>query len=250
MASAIGCSRIGPGTPCQSYGSASAVFVGTAITERTAERKPGTRPEEIDWTPRTFKFSVEQAFIGVPTTEVEIGTGQGGGDCGYDFKLGSRYLVYAYQSSQSNRLTTSICTRTAPFDKANEDLEFLRGLKSLNPGVSINGEVKRNRLSIAKGDAVPVGPLVGIGLIVEGEGERREIKTDDQGRYSLTGLRAGKYKVTLQLPDELSTYKTEQVINVSDRGCAVVNYFVVDNGRLSGKVSGPEGSQQLEFMCG
>jgi len=251
-ASAMGCSCIRPGPPCQNYGGATAVFVGTPITEKTAERKPGNKPEDIDCAPRTFSFSVEQAFLGVSTAEVEIGTGRGGGDCGYDFKLGSRYLVYASQSSQSNRLTTSICTRTAPFDNATEDLEFLRGLKSLNPGVTINGEVKRNRINVAKGDAALVGPLAGIGLTVEGEGERREIKTDDQGRYSLTGLRAGKFKVTLQLPDELSTYKAEQEISVSDRGCAVVNYFVVDNGRLSGKVSGPEGQPavgiQLQLM--
>src|SRR5436190_9903117 len=97
---AFGCSCMGPGTPCQSYGSASAVFVGTPISVRTAEQTPGTKPDEIDWTPRTFKFSVEQSFLGVSTTEIEIGTGRGGGDCGVDFRLGSRYLVYAYQSSK------------------------------------------------------------------------------------------------------------------------------------------------------
>jgi 5-hydroxyisourate hydrolase-like protein (transthyretin family) len=57
----------------------------------------------------------------------------------------------------------------------------------------------------------------------------------------LTGLSPGKFKVTLLLPDKLYTYKPEQELTVGDRGCATVNYHVVDNGRLSGRVLDPEG---------
>ncbi len=38
------CSCITPGTPCESYGTASAVFVGTAVSVREMERpKPGDK---------------------------------------------------------------------------------------------------------------------------------------------------------------------------------------------------------------
>ena len=242
VANALGCSCAGPGTPCQGYGSASAVFVGTAIAVRTVERTVNSDREEIDyWAPRTFKFMVEQSFLGVQAMEIEVSTGMGGGDCGYDFKLGSRYVVYAHQFSKANRLTTSICTRTKPFDDSGEDLEFLRSLGSRSPGVTINGEVKRGQQSVAKGDSTVVGPVANIGLVVEGEGERREIQTDGEGRFILTGLSPGKHKVTLLLPDEMFTHRPEQEIRVSDRGCANVSYLVVDNGRLSGKVLDPEG---------
>jgi protocatechuate 3,4-dioxygenase beta subunit len=242
VANALGCSCMGPGTPCQAYGSASAVFVGTAIAVRTAERTADTDREGIDyWAPRTFKFTVEQSFLGIQTIEVEISTGMGGGDCGYGFKLGSRYVIYAYQFPKTNRLTTSICTRTKPFDDSGDDLGFLRSVASRSPGVTISGEVKRGQQNVAKGDSSEVGPVANMGLVVEGEGERREIQTDGKGRYSLTGLRPGKYKVTLLLPDELFTYRAEQEITVANRGCAVVSYSVVDNGRLSGRVLDPEG---------
>src|SRR4051794_5673147 len=79
------CTCAGTGTPCDSYGSATAVFVGTATAVRESERvKPD--PNEIDWAPVTFKFSVEQSYLGVEGTEIEISTGRGGGDCGYSFK--------------------------------------------------------------------------------------------------------------------------------------------------------------------
>src|SRR6185295_12203766 len=105
---AFACSCIGPGKPCQAYGAASAVFVGTVIAVRTAERATPVNRDNIDWTPRTFKFSVEQSFLGAGGREAEVATGMGGGDCGYEFKVGERYLVYAYL--WKDRLTTGICS--------------------------------------------------------------------------------------------------------------------------------------------
>ena len=246
--SVFGCSCMGGSTPCHAFGGSSAVFVGTVIAVKTAERNPAAKPSEVDWTPRTFKFSVEQAYLGVEGAEVEVATGMGGGDCGYDFKLGERYLVYAYRSGENNRLATGICTRTKPYAMANEDLAFLGTLSSVAPGVTIYGEIKRQRERVAKGDTVPVGPLEDASLVVEGEGERKEIRADAQGRYRVSGLRPGKLKVTLQLPDELTVYKKEEEVTVADRGCAVVNYYVVDNGRISGRVFDSEGQAAARVL--
>jgi hypothetical protein len=139
------CSCMTPGTPCESYGTASAVFVGTAVSVRELE-KP--KPEDRDtWQyGRVFKFSVEQSYLGVDGAEVEILTGGGGGDCGYQFKIGSRYLVYAH--GYQNRLSTSICTRTKGFASANEDLAFLGNLSSAAPGATA-------RWLIGKGMGLP-----------------------------------------------------------------------------------------------
>src|SRR4030095_4280666 len=131
--------------------------------------------------------------------------------------------------------------RTNPLEQAKEDLEFLRGLGSLSPGVTINIQVSRAEQNVATGNPSNIRPLAQIGLVIEGESERREIRTDDEGRYTLTGLPPGKFKVTLQLPDELYTYRPEQELRVADHGCAYVNYLVTDNGRLSGRVVGPDG---------
>ena len=165
----------------------------------------------------------------------------GGGDCGYDFKVGSRYVVYAFDYSKTGRLSTSICTRTKPLDEAKEDLDFLRSLGSQTPGVILEGEVKRAQKDIATGNPYNIRPLANIALVIERESERREISTDEEGRFRLTGLSPGKFKVTLVLPDELFTHKPEQELKVGDRGCGYVSYQVVDNGRLSGTVLDPAG---------
>lgn len=239
--SAEACSCAGGASPCQEYGRASFVFVGTPIAVRTVERTATGDRDDDYWAPRTFKFAIETAFLGSTQPQADVSTGLGGGDCGYDFKIGKRYVVYAYKSGKTGRLVTSICSRTNPIENANGDIEFLRSLESRQPGVTISGEVKRMRQNVANGDSVYVGPQQDFGLIIESDSGRKEVRTDAEGRYSLTGLSPGKFKVTLLLPDELFTYKAEQEITVADRGCATVNYSVVDNGRLSGRVLDPNG---------
>lgn len=236
------CSCAGTSAPCESYGTASAVFAGTVIGERTSERpKQGDRTE-IDWTPRAVKFSVEQAFSGVTGTEVEVFTGRGGGDCGVGFRMGQRYLVYAYR--HENKLSTSICTRTRLFSQATEDLAFLGTLTSALPGVTIHGAINREE---GRRDE----PLSSDVLItIEGESQRKEIRPDADGRFSVSGLPAGKYKVTLHLPEALTTYKNEQEITVSDRGCGALDWYVTDNGRVNGRVVNADGEPIPRILVG
>jgi 5-hydroxyisourate hydrolase-like protein (transthyretin family) len=224
-ANACTCAR--PGTPCESYGAATAVFVGTATSAREADRG---NQKQIDWAPKAFKFSVEQSYLGVDGTEIEVFTGRGGGDCGYGFQIGERYLVYA--SRYENRLTTGICTRTKPFAQAADDIAFLGSLLSAAAGATIYGQIKREITS--KKDSSPIGADVAVKI--EGDGLRREVQTDPHGHYRVSGLPPGKFKITLQLPDALTAHQPEREVTVADRGCASVVFYIIDNGRLSGRV--------------
>src|SRR6266404_5945871 len=184
VTSAAACSCAGGASPCQEYGRASVVFVSTAIAVRTVARPANSDKVETEyWAPRRFKFFIEKSFLGLTGTETEVSTGLGGGDCGYDFKIGKRYVVYAYKSGKTGRLVTSICSRTNPFENANDDIEFLRSLESQQPGVTISGEVRRMRQNVASGDSVYVGPQQDFGLTIAGEGDHKEVRTDSEGRY-------------------------------------------------------------------
>jgi 5-hydroxyisourate hydrolase-like protein (transthyretin family) len=227
---------MGPGPPCQAFGSASAVFIGTTTGLTTRQLKSNNK-DEIDWTPNVYKFTVVQSFLGVEGTEVEVMTGRGGGDCGYGFARGETYLVYAYGGGEGKPLSTGICTRTKPVAAAAEDLEFLRGLPARSAGVNISVYVKRYLQSVKDGDSKLVGGMASAPLVVEGGDERKEYKTDSEGRLQLSGLKPGKYKIKLLLPEELTTYRAEEYVTVSDRGCASVGFQVTDNGRIGGKVT-------------
>lgn len=228
------CSCLSPGTPCESFGSAAAVFAGTVTAVRERDRSKPNDVDDVGYR-RVFKFSVEQSFLGVDTTEIEILTGSGGGDCGYQFNVGGRYLVYAHR--YRNLLVATICSRTKPFAQANEDLAFLGNLSSTPPGATIHGQLIRGR------DAkTEVATMAGVASItIEGGNVRKEVRADNEGRYRVSGLPAGKFKITLQLPETLITDRPEREISVADRGCAAVPYFINDNGRLTGRVLDAEG---------
>ena len=216
-ANANACSCAAPGSPCESYGSASAVFVGTVISESQG----------------AYKFSVEQSYSGVSGTQVEVFSGTGGGDCGFFFQTGRRYLVYAYR--HQDQLGTNICTRTKPFEAAREDLAFLGSLSSVASGVTISGVVRH---SDSKSKFVPSDASV----IIEGETQRKEMRPDAEGNFRATGLSPGKFKVSLKLPDLFTTsYYEERELTVTDRGCASVIWLVTDNGWISGRVVTAEG---------
>jgi hypothetical protein len=61
----------------------------------------------------------------------QVSTGYGGGDCGYLFKPGVDYLIYAHGSP--NDLSVVICSRTAELSHAGEDLSYL----STRPGLPL-----------------------------------------------------------------------------------------------------------------
>lgn len=72
------------------------------------------------------KFKSQNTYKGKFINEVIISTGQGKGDCGYNFEVGKDYLIYAY--GEVNDLETNICTRTALLE-SNGDLEILNKIK-------------------------------------------------------------------------------------------------------------------------
>jgi len=117
---ASACSCLSNGPPCQWYFQVDAVFAGavTVISEIDG-------PPDLPYPLRLVRFAVERGFRGVDAATAEAVTGMGGGDCGYPFKTGERYLVYAYRN-QEGRLVTGICSRTRPLAEADEDLAFIQ----------------------------------------------------------------------------------------------------------------------------
>jgi hypothetical protein len=76
-------------------------------------------------------FLVESAWKGQVAKSVTIQTGGGGGDCGYRFEIGERYLVYAYGSAES--LSTNICQRTRPLSASAVDRKSLKKPRKIYP---------------------------------------------------------------------------------------------------------------------
>ncbi len=236
-ARACSCAFGGP-APCQAYWTADVVFVGAVVGESkfTVEEGPYKFPR------RLVRLSVEQPLRGVEASEVEVATGWGGGDCGYEFQRGTRYVVYANRGEKDGRLYTGICMRTRTLAEADEDLAYFRGLSSAEPTGTVFGQAQRRNYEWKEGEPY-LKPVADAEVSVEGADVSRESKTDAAGRFEFKGLAPGKYRVTLKVPPGLfyETGKGEErtavsEVEVSARGCAQAEFYFQSDTRVSGRV--------------
>ena len=240
---AVACSCGGAGKPCEAYWKADAVFVGTVtFSTRFSVKEYGSEFEK-----RRVRLHVDHPFRNLEASDVEIVTGLGEADCGFGFRLGGQYLVYAY-SDDKKTLSTSICTRTRPVSDATADLEFIRGLSEAAPGGTIFGEVRLRRWNREIGEHdYPWPPLKDARLLLAGP-KQFEGKTDANGKYSVSGIPPGKYKVRVDLPEGLSIYNPEQELEVHDRGCSQAFFLAEADTRITGKVLDAQGTGAADVL--
>ena len=197
-AEACDCAATGP--PCFAFPKSPVVFAGRVTGISDLPIPQGTGKNESVFRYRLVRFEVEETFRGQQRTTIEVTTGEGGGDCGFYFRTGERYLVYAHDLPQTGRLYTSICTRTNLLSEAGVDLDFLRKRGDPGRGAGLEGtilEIGRD----PKTNATPTrGMMKGVRVVAEGSGRKWEATTDDQGWFRFWGLPAGEYTVRAILP--------------------------------------------------
>ncbi len=118
MASACKCAEL-PNVEAE-FESSKAVFSGKVADIREKRSLKG-------YLYKSVLFEVTNTWKGVNQSQIIITTGQGGGDCGIDFKEGEEYLVYAKDSTLYGRksFVSTICDRTNEWRFSQEDLKIL-----------------------------------------------------------------------------------------------------------------------------
>jgi hypothetical protein len=222
------CPMTQQGPPCQEFWQSQAVFVGVAT--RVVRISNETLLMTGQYARSTVHFSVEEAFKGVEGTVVVFDLDY----CGYFFKEGERYLVYAHYNSYAKKLDVRAGnTRTRPLSEAGEDLAYIRSLPSAEAGSRVFGKVQEQSLNV-KESRFDDGALTGIKVSLEGNNEYREVTTDNEGKYEFKGLQAGTYRIRAETPSHLS-YQ-EQTIKVTGRGCVPLHIYATGKGQIAGRI--------------
>ena len=103
------CSCMRPEEPGAAREGATAVFLGTVVRDSVVMVQASGDAYPMH---RVVTLAVDARWKGTAADTVHLATGMGGGDCGYGFMRGGRYLVFAY--GEPARLSTGICTLTRP----------------------------------------------------------------------------------------------------------------------------------------
>lgn len=215
---AAACSCMGRRPACQALWDPGAVFAGKVIAiERNAN--------EGLFANRRVRFQVVEAFRGVTTSEIDVYTGAGGGDCGYSFIVGRSYLVYGSQSAGAPRLTTGICSRTQLLSQASEDLGYLRSVPlGAALGATITGTVyNRDRNTSQAQGAVTLATVPAIVVVMDCGGALFRGTTDADGRFSISGVPVGSCTPRVEPSTAYSVWPASPVEILDPRGCADVS---------------------------
>jgi hypothetical protein len=122
--SSLACTCAPPQSASQELQRATAVFSGKVV-----EIKKHKQSSDL-FAGVEVVFAVEKVWKGVDEARVSVFTSSQSSACGYGFKEGRTYLVYAHGNAD-RRLATSICSRTRRLKDAREDLEELGAGKDI-----------------------------------------------------------------------------------------------------------------------
>ncbi len=280
------CSCVATAT-CQSFGRSDVVFVGKVIgskqqktvddyeTINEGKKDERTITKKVTYDVGEIYFEVTEAFNGAEkNSRITIYSNIGGGDCGFWFKRGESYLVFAArESSQSpsgissltygnsgeklkvdnNRLWTTICSGTEELNSAEGSLNYLRNLPKTGSGGTIVGRIDE-AIRYYKAENVTSKPMSDAKIQAQNvDGEKQAFyATSDQNGYFEIKVPVGNYLVKPILESNLTFNnrygKEDQPIKIEDRKCESKIFWVSNNSSVSGKVIDVEGNTYDDVM--
>jgi len=218
MVAACDCVNAGP--PCKAFKATPNVFTGrvTRISTIQVELQKGeSYPQNL------VVLEIDRNYRGQEgKSTVEVVTGHGGGDCGFLFEEGKRYLVYAYPHPATGKLYTGICQRTRLLSEAAEDLEYLAKKDDPAHGAGIEGSVEqlsRDQHNITE----VVGMLGGVPLEIVGNGGRWTAVAGNDGKFRVWGLKPGSYRITAMWGKKFVA--ESQTVKLDPSSCAEVRFL-------------------------
>ena len=195
VAPAGACTCAGPRAPCAEYWRVSAVFAGTVRDIRPVVARPGVS---------AVHFDVDQRGRGVESDTVVIESApQNGFNCGYTFRVGERYVVYAH-AAPGGQLTTNMCSGTKLAAAAAADLAFLEEVTGPPRGARVFGHVRRVEEDLVSFSRRDYGGVSGARVRLNGDRVSRDATTGSDGNYDFRDLPAGTYKITVTPPTGLA----------------------------------------------
>ena len=200
------------------------------------------------------EFEDTIAFRGVEGSTQTVFTASDSAACGYAFKPGERYVVYAYRSEtgRTSHVQASV-PRTRPIAEAAEDLLFFKSLSNTG-SPRVFGSITHSEPGTPTRDGRQYGPVSNVRLTLRSDTATYQAATDAKGRYELTGVPPATYQLIVEPPPEFAPYdRPNQTIDLGDsHSCAEKNFVLHFDGRVRGSIrnstGGPAAGVQVQLM--
>jgi len=230
VGSACSCEiALGNSQPCAAFQEADAVFAGK-VTGSSIVTKGKPR-----WAHRVVHFAVLEGFAGVKGKTIDIGTGLGNGDCGYEFATGKSYFVYAWRIKEGTLLWTTICGATKSLAVAQADLAFARQVVHGGDRTRLYGRVVRSSRADL-GESLRQDGIGSVTVTAEGPAHQQfTAVTDGGGLFSIAGTLEGDYTVRAAAPDGFPEIAPQRV-TIPAGQCDGVELESSDLASLAGRV--------------
>ena len=210
--SADACTCMSSGPACQAFWTTDVVFDGTVTTIEPTSR-------EETFSGRTFQVSelvvtlqVRQGWKGVEGETVQVTTSGSGASCGFDFKIGGRYLVFASRGGSGSRPRVSLCSSTRAYNGTGEPAAFFASLGAPETGGRVFGTIQSFTRAFKPPNSSSRSPM---DLEVRLTGNGRTLTTMAKaGRYEFSGLEAGNYGLSVLVPDGYSTWMPTRPVEI------------------------------------
>ena len=224
------CQCMSSGPPCQNYFQSDVVFVGTV--------RSITPVADDDYQSRLrVEFDNAVPSRGVEGASVTVFTAEDAAACGYAFRRGERYVVYARRSNDGARIHASICSRTRPLAEGSEDLKFFDTLAIPAFSPRVFGSITHRDRDPVTRDPRNAGPVADVVLTLRGAGRSFQARTGRDGRYEFTGAAPGRYVLTGVAPPVFSSEPLKEEFELRDvRACHQADFALQYDSRISGSI--------------
>jgi hypothetical protein len=237
-------------SPCAGFSTSPVVFVGKVISidEEFAQIVYTGRGEKDKVarvrTALTARVEIQRIYKGMPSNQriITIVTGGGGGDCGYDFRMGETYLVLGGSVAQGI-YTTNICSGTRPMSEASDYLEVIDAGNRGQPEARLFGRVHllSPRFGQPTWEPIDSKPLPGIRVEARSSRGVYSAVSDGSGRFRMKNIPEGTYEVRpILLPTQSGFLGIDEKRTVElklPRQCAAeLSFSVQVNGVIRGRL--------------